>query len=29
MAKIGFAGTGIMGTPMVINLLNAGYDVKV
>lgn len=29
MAKIGFVGTGIMGTPMVINLLNAGHDVKV
>lgn len=29
MAKIGFVGTGIMGAPMVINLLNAGHDVKV
>lgn len=29
MAKIGFVGTGIMGTPMVINLLSAGHEVKV
>lgn len=29
MANIGFVGTGIMGTPMVMNLLKAGHDVKV
>lgn len=29
MAKIGFVGTGIMGTPMVKNLLNSGHQVKV
>lgn len=29
MAKIGFIGIGHMGTPMVINLLKAGHQVKV
>lgn len=29
MMRIGFIGTGIMGTPMVLNLLKAGYSVKV
>lgn len=29
MIRIGFIGTGIMGTPMVINLLKKGYAVKV
>ena len=27
--KIGFIGMGIMGTPMSINLIKAGYDVMV
>ncbi|BDR58754.1 NAD(P)-dependent oxidoreductase [Xylocopilactobacillus apicola] len=27
--KIGFVGTGVMGSKMVINLLNAGYEVNV
>lgn len=29
MASIGFIGTGIMGIPMVLNLLAAGHEVKV
>ncbi len=29
MAHIGFIGTGIMGTPMALNLLNAGHQLKV
>lgn len=29
MMRIGFVGTGIMGAPMVLNLLKAGYRVKV
>lgn len=29
MMRIGFVGTGIMGAPMAINLLKAGYSVKV
>lgn len=29
MMRIGFVGTGIMGAPMVLNLLKAGYSVKV
>lgn len=29
MMCIGFVGTGIMGTPMVLNLLKAGYNVKI
>ncbi len=29
MMRIGFVGTGIMGVPMVLNLLKAGYSVKV
>ncbi|MGE5532290.1 MAG: NAD(P)-binding domain-containing protein, partial [Bacteroidota bacterium] len=27
--QIGFVGMGIMGSPMAINLLKAGYDVTV
>lgn len=29
MSSIGFVGTGIMGSPMVLNLLKAGHQVKV
>lgn len=29
MSSIGFVGTGIMGSPMVVNLLKAGHQVKV
>lgn len=29
MAKVGFIGTGIMGAPMVLNLLKAGHQVNV
>ena len=29
MANIGFVGTGIMGSPMVANLLKAGHQVQV
>jgi len=29
MARIGFVGTGIMGTPMVMNLIKGGHQVQV